>query len=207
MQVPISGSRSYNELALHTFNATAHRAFHCLAAGSSSVLLLHHDAVNHILHIEERLRDGMLREEAQIKIRRVLHGSLLPTNRVWSFVPSLQKGPDSVIWINLSTTKRFSVDESFYYVPAELPGNLASVQRVTGFYKDGDCLGESANHNTRNVVLFCPTKLNVLWHFCLLKLRGVCLKRLEFLCKTFFRISCTSLSVPSSMPLCEWCNT
>ncbi|CDJ54091.1 hypothetical protein, conserved [Eimeria brunetti] len=138
MQIPISGTRSYNEMTLRTFNANAYRSFHCSAAGSASVLLLHHDTVNHILHIEERLRDGSLREESQVEIRRVLHGSLLPTRTV----TSLQRGPDSVLWINMLTTKRFSVDESFYYVPADLPGRIASVQRVTGFYAEGDCLGE-----------------------------------------------------------------
>ncbi|CDI81169.1 hypothetical protein, conserved [Eimeria acervulina] len=138
MQVPISGTRSYNEMTLRVFNADAYRSFHCSAAGSASVLLMHHDTVNHILHIEERLRDGSLREESQVEIRRVLHGSLLPTRTV----TSLQKGPDSVLWINMLTTKRFSVDESFYYVPADLPGRIASVQRATGFYADGDCLGE-----------------------------------------------------------------
>ncbi|CDJ36238.1 uncharacterized protein EMH_0055230 [Eimeria mitis] len=138
MQVPISGTRSYNEMTLRVFNADAYRSFHCSAAGSASVLLLHHDSVNHVLHIEERLRDGSLREESQVEIRRVLHGSLLPTRTV----TSLQRGPDSVVWINMLTTKRFSVDESFYYVPADLPGRIASVQRATGFYAEGDCLGE-----------------------------------------------------------------
>ncbi|CDJ69758.1 hypothetical protein, conserved [Eimeria necatrix] len=152
MQVPISGSRSYNEMTLRVFNADSYRSFHCSAAGSTSVLLLHHDTVNHILHVEERLRDGSLIEESQIEIRRVLHGSLLPTRTV----TSLQKAPDSVIWINLLTTKRFSVDESFYYVPAELPGRIASVQRATGFYTDGDCLGEwSPSLSTANCSEFC----------------------------------------------------
>ncbi|KAL8426899.1 hypothetical protein Efla_002507 [Eimeria flavescens] len=140
MQVPISGSHSYNEMTLHVFNANSHRSFHCSAAGSASVLLFLHDAVNHVLHMEERLRDGSLLMESQIEIRRVLHGSLLPTRTVKSF----EQGPDSVVWINLLTTKRFSVDESFYYVPVEAPGRLASIQRATGFYKDGDCIGEWA---------------------------------------------------------------
>lgn len=138
MQIPISGTRSYNEMTLRVFNADAYRSFHCSAAGSTSVLLLHHDTVNHILHIEERFRDGSLREESQVEIRRVLHGSLLPTRTV----TSLQKGPDSVLWINLLTTRRLSADESFYYAPADLPGRIASVQRATGFYAEGDCLGE-----------------------------------------------------------------
>ncbi|OEH80500.1 hypothetical protein cyc_04117 [Cyclospora cayetanensis] len=138
MQVPISGTRSYNEVTLQVFNADTFRSFHCSPAGSASVLLLHHDAVNHILHMEERFRDGSLRADFQIEIRRVLHGSLLPSRTV----ASLQKGPDSVLWINLLSTKRFSVDESYYYVPAELPGKIGSVQRATGFYADGDCLGE-----------------------------------------------------------------
>ncbi|XP_026192662.1 uncharacterized protein LOC34620698 [Cyclospora cayetanensis] len=138
MQVPISGTRSYNEVTLQVFNADTFRSFHCSPAGSASVLLLHHDAVNHILHMEERFRDGSLRADFQIEIRRVLHESLLPSRTV----ASLQKGPDSVLWINLLSTKRFSVDESYYYVPAELPGKIGSVQRATGFYADGDCLGE-----------------------------------------------------------------
>lgn len=153
MQVPISGTRSYNEVTLQVFNADSYRSFHCSAAGSASVLLLHHDAVNHILHVEERLRDGSLREDSQIELRRVLHGSLLPTRTV----TSLQRGPDSVIWVNMLTTKRFSVDESFYYVPAELPGKVASIQRATGFYKDGDCLGESALHAAQYSSTCLPT--------------------------------------------------
>lgn len=140
MQVPIFGTRSYNEMTLQVFNASSHRSFHCSPAGSASVLLLHHDAVNHVLHIEERLRDGSLIDDSQVEIRRVLHGSLLPIRTVMS----LQKGPNSVLWVNLLTTKRFSVYESYYYVPGNLPGRLASIQRATGFYQDGDCLGESA---------------------------------------------------------------
>ncbi|KAL8429148.1 hypothetical protein ACSSS7_006752 [Eimeria intestinalis] len=140
MQVPISGSRSYNERTLHLFNASTHGSFHCSAAGSASVLLIHHDAVNHVLHVEERFRDGTLVGDSQIEVRRVLHGSLLPTRTV----TTLEKGPDSVLWISALKTRRFSVEESFYYVPGEVPGRLASVQRATGFHRDGNCVGEWA---------------------------------------------------------------
>ncbi|KAL8441951.1 hypothetical protein Emed_007447 [Eimeria media] len=140
MQVPIFGSRSYNERTLRVFNASTHGSFHCSAAGSSSVVLLYHDAVNHILHLEERFRDGTVLGDSQIELRRVLHGSLLPTRTV----TSLEKGPDSVLWLSSLTTKRFSAEESFYYVPGEKPGRVVSIQRATGFHRDGDCIGEWA---------------------------------------------------------------
>ncbi|KAL8273457.1 hypothetical protein Esti_002523 [Eimeria stiedai] len=140
MQLPISGSRSYNERTLHVFNASTHGSFHCSAAGGASVLLLHHDVVNHVLRLEERFRDGTVVGDSQVEVRRVLHGSLLPTRTV----TTLEKGPDAVLWISTLTTRRFAAEESFYYIPEQVPGRVASIQRATGFHRDGNCIGEWA---------------------------------------------------------------
>lgn len=137
LEIPISGKRSYNERTLVELNADTLGGFQCEAAGSASFLVLYQDDAEHLLHVEERLRDGTLIEDSHFTLRRVLYGSLLPTKDV----PSLEKGPSSLLWVNLLTTKRFSVDESPYFAPGDLPGRVAGVVRASTFYADGDCLG------------------------------------------------------------------